>query len=136
MSIDDGRVVSNFIVQALRGDDITIFGDGMQTRAFCYVDDLIEGFVRMMNTGDDVTGPINLGNPVELPMVELAERIIKLTGTKSTLVFRPLPQDDPMQRCPDISKARAVLGWEPTVALETGLMRTIEYFDGMLRARA
>jgi UDP-glucuronate decarboxylase len=136
MSIDDGRVVSNFIVQALRGDDITIFGDGMQTRAFCYVDDLIEGFVRMMNTSDDVTGPINLGNPVELPMVELAERIIKLTGTKSSLVFRPLPQDDPMQRCPDISKARTILGWEPAVALETGLMRTIEYFDTMLRERA
>jgi len=135
MHPDDGRVVSNFIVQALRGQDITIFGDGMQTRAFCYVDDLIEGFVRMMATQDDVTGPINLGNPVELPMLHLAERVIALTGTKSRLVHRPLPVDDPMQRCPDISKARETLGWEPHVQLDEGLGRTIAYFDRLLRGK-
>jgi len=135
MHPDDGRVVSNFIVQALRGQDITIFGDGMQTRAFCYVDDLIEGFVRMMATQDDVTGPINLGNPVELPMLHLAERVIALTGTKSRLVHRPLPVDDPMQRCPDIRKARETLGWEPHVQLDEGLGRTIAYFDRLLRGK-
>jgi UDP-glucuronate decarboxylase len=132
MHPNDGRVVSNFIVQALRGEDITIFGDGMQTRAFCYVDDLIEGFVRMMATGDEITGPVNLGNPVEMPMVELARRVIALTGTKSKLVFRPLPVDDPMQRCPDISKAKAILGWEPKVQLDEGLGKTIAYFDQLL----
>jgi UDP-glucuronate decarboxylase len=132
MHPNDGRVVSNFIVQALKGEDITIFGDGMQTRAFCYVDDLIDGFVRMMGTPDDITGPINLGNPVEMPMVELAKRVIKLTGSKSNLVFRPLPVDDPMQRCPDTSKAKAILGWEPKVQLDEGLTKTIAYFDGLL----
>jgi UDP-glucuronate decarboxylase len=132
MHPNDGRVVSNFIVQALKGEDITIFGDGMQTRAFCYVDDLVDGFVRMMGTADDVTGPFNLGNPVEMPMVELARRVIALTGTKSNLVFRPLPVDDPMQRCPDISKAKAILGWEPRVQLDEGLSRTIAYFDQLL----
>jgi len=132
MHPNDGRVVSNFIVQALKGEDITIFGDGMQTRAFCYVDDLVEGFVRMMATPDDITGPVNLGNPVEMPMVELARRVIALTGTKSNLVFRPLPVDDPMQRCPDISKAKAILGWEPRVQLDAGLTRTIDYFDRLL----
>jgi UDP-glucuronate decarboxylase len=132
MHPDDGRVVSNFIVQALRGQDITIFGDGMQTRAFCYVDDLIEGFVRMMATDDSVTGPINLGNPVEMPMVELARRVIELTGAKSKLVFRPLPEDDPMQRCPDITKAQQILGWQPQVAITEGLQRTIQYFDHLL----
>jgi UDP-glucuronate decarboxylase len=132
MHPDDGRVVSNFIVQALRGQDITIFGDGMQTRAFCYVDDLIEGFIRMMATDDAVTGPINLGNPVEMPMVELARRVIELTGAKSKLVFRPLPEDDPMQRCPDITKAQQILGWQPQVAITEGLQRTIAYFDRLL----
>ncbi|MFL9998602.1 SDR family oxidoreductase [Paraburkholderia sediminicola] len=134
MHPNDGRVVSNFIVQALRGENITIFGDGMQTRAFCYVDDLIEGFVRMMATQDDVTGPINLGNPVELPMIHLAERIVELTGTKSRLINHPLPVDDPMQRCPDISKARDTLGWQPIVQLDEGLSRTIAYFDHQLAA--
>ena len=132
MHPDDGRVVSNFIVQALRGQDITIYGAGTQTRAFCYVDDLIEGFVRMMATDDSVTGPINLGNPHEIPVLELAETVIRLTGSRSKLVSRPLPADDPLQRCPDISKAKAVLGWEPTVALEAGLGKTIAYFDTLL----
>jgi UDP-glucuronate decarboxylase len=132
MHPNDGRVVSNFIVQALRGEDITIFGDGMQTRAFCYVDDLVEGFVRLMATGDEITGPVNLGNPVELPMVQLAERVIALTGTKSKLVFRPLPVDDPMQRCPDISLAKKLLGWAPAVQLDEGLGKTIAYFKSVL----
>jgi UDP-glucuronate decarboxylase len=136
MHPNDGRVVSNFIVQALRGEDLTIFGDGLQTRAFCYVDDMIEGFVRMMATSDDVTGPINLGNPVELPMVRLAERIVELTGSKSRLVYRPLPTDDPIQRCPDIGKARETLGWRPAVPLDDGLTRTIAYFDRLLSGRA
>ncbi len=132
MHPNDGRVVSNFIVQALKGENITIFGDGMQTRAFCYVDDLIDGFVRMMATPDDIAGPINLGNPVEMPMVELAQRVVKLVGAKSNLVFRPLPVDDPMQRCPDITRAKAVLGWEPKVQLDEGLSKTITYFDQLL----
>ncbi len=132
MHPNDGRVVSNFIVQALRGEDITIYGDGMQTRAFCFVDDLIEGFVRMMGTPDDVVGPINLGNPVEIPVRGLAERVLSLTGGTSKLVFKPLPVDDPIQRCPDISKARAVLGWEPHVDLDAGLGRTIAYFRALL----
>ena len=133
MHPNDGRVVSNFIVQALRGQDLTIFGDGNQTRAFCYVDDMIDGLVRMIATGDEITGPINLGNPVELPMLRLAERIIALTGSKSRPVHRPLPMDDPVQRCPDIAKARESLGWEPKVPLEDGLIRTIAYFDRLLR---
>jgi len=128
MHPNDGRVVSNFVLQALRGQPITLYGSGSQTRAFCYVDDLIEGFLRLMATGDDFTGPVNLGNPVEIPVKELAERIIKLTGSSSTLVYKPLPQDDPTQRCPDITLARSKLGWEPTVPLETGLKRTIDYF--------
>lgn len=132
MHPNDGRVVSNFIVQALRGDEITIYGDGSQTRAFCYVDDLIEGFVRMMRTDDAITGPVNLGNPVEIPVRALAERVIALTGSSSKLVFKPLPVDDPIQRCPDITKARTLLGWEPTVELDEGLRRTIAYFSGML----
>jgi UDP-glucuronate decarboxylase len=132
MHPNDGRVVSNFIVQALRGDDITIYGDGSQTRAFCYVDDLIEGFVRMMATPDAVTGPINLGNPSEIPVIGLARQVIALTGSRSQLVYRPLPTDDPLQRCPDIALARATLDREPTVALEDGLLRTIAYFrDGL-----
>ena len=135
MHPQDGRVVSNFIVQALRGEDITVYGDGSQTRAFCYVDDLIEGWVRLMNTGDDVTGPINIGNPMEIPVRELAERVIKQVGSKSKLVFRPLPVDDPLQRCPDITQAKQVLGWEPKVPLEVGLEKTIAYFDKLLTER-
>ena len=135
MHPQDGRVVSNFIVQALRGEDITVYGDGMQTRAFCYVDDLIDGMVRMMDTEDDVTGPINLGNPQELPVKLLAERIIALTGSRSRIVHRALPQDDPMQRCPDISRARQLLDWEPRVALDYGLGKTIDYFDQLLATR-
>ncbi|MBM3599659.1 MAG: SDR family oxidoreductase [Alphaproteobacteria bacterium] len=134
MHPNDGRVVSNFIIQALRGEDITIYGDGSQTRAFCYVDDLIEAFIRMMATPDTVTGPINVGNPVEVPVVELAERILKMTGSKSKLVRRPLPQDDPTQRCPDITLARKALDWEPKVPLDEGLARTISYFRRLLNA--
>ena len=132
MHPNDGRVVSNIIVQALKGDEITLYGDGMQTRSFCYVDDLIDGFVRMMETDADVTGPINIGNPAEFTIRELADLILTLTGSKSRIVFRPLPPDDPRQRKPDISKAKAVLGWEPTVQLRQGLERTIAYFDGFL----
>ena len=135
MHPDDGRVVSNFITQALRGDDITLYGDGSQTRAFCHVTDMIEGLVRMMDSGEDVTGPINLGNPHEITVRELAERVLALTGSRSRLVFRPLPQDDPMQRCPDIGRARRVLGWQPEVGLEDGLARTIAYFDRLLGGR-
>ena len=122
----DGRVVSNFIVQALRGDDITIYGDGMQTRSFCYVDDLIEGMIRLMATGPEVTGPVNVGNPHEIQVRELADRVIALTNSKSRIVHRPLPQDDPVQRCPDITKAQSLLGWSPTIDLKTGLNRTVE----------
>ncbi|HEY6874268.1 MAG TPA: UDP-glucuronic acid decarboxylase family protein [Geobacteraceae bacterium] len=127
MAENDGRVVSNFIVQALRGEDITVYGDGSQTRSFCYVDDLVEGMVRMMET-DGFTGPVNLGNPAETSIVEFARRIIGLTGSRSRLVFKPLPADDPKQRQPDISLARERLGWEPRVDVETGLLRTIDYF--------
>ncbi len=135
MHPNDGRVVSNFIIQSLRGDDITLYGDGSQTRAFCFVDDLVGGLMRLMGTGNDVTGPVNLGNPHEIPVRELAERVIALTGSSSRIVHRPLPQDDPLQRCPDISLARRVLDdWQPTVALEDGLRRTIAYFEAMLRA--
>jgi UDP-glucuronate decarboxylase len=133
MHPNDGRVVSNFIVQALKNEPITLYGDGSQTRAFCYVDDLIEGFVRLMGAADDVTGPINLGNPVETTVAELAHKIIALTGSRSKLDQRPLPVDDPVQRCPDISRAKSVLGWEPKVPLETGLKRTIAFFDKLLR---
>ena len=128
MHPNDGRVVSNFILQALRGEDVTIYGDGSQTRAFCYVDDLIDGLVRMMATDDDMTGPINIGNPVEMPILALAERIIALTGSRSRIVRRPLPQDDPIQRCPDITRARQLLGWEPRVSLDEGLLRTDRLF--------
>lgn len=133
MHPSDGRVVSNFIVQALRSENITIYGQGSQTRSFCYVDDLIEGFVRLMSTGSDVTGPINLGNPGEFSILQLAEKVIELTGSKSELVFKPLPADDPTQRCPDISRAKAEMGWVPTVSLEPGLIRTIAYFDDLLK---
>jgi UDP-glucuronate decarboxylase len=133
---NDGRVVSNFIVQALRGEAITIYGDGSQTRAFCYVDDMIEGFVRLMATGDEISGPINLGNPHEISVGKLAETIIGLTGSASKLVFRPLPIEDPVRRCPDISQAKSVLGWQPTVPLEAGLRKTIDYFDRILAGTA
>ena len=132
MHPNDGRVVSNFIIQALTGQDITLYGDGLQTRAFCFVDDLIEGFIRMMATGDEVTGPVNLGNPHEITVRELAERVIAMTGAASKIVHRPLPQDDPLQRCPDIGMARSLLGWEPKVKLEDGLGRTIDFFRELL----
>ena len=134
MDPNDGRVVSNFIVQALRGQSITIFGDGRQTRSFCYVDDLIDALPRMMATDDQVTGPINLGNPVEFSILELAEKVLALTGSNSEIVIRPLPQDDPKQRCPNIALAQAQLGWAPTVSLDQGLEKTIAYFDALLRA--
>ena len=134
MHPNDGRVVSNFIVQALKGENITIYGVGEQTRSFCYVDDLIEGFVRLMGTNDEVTGPINLGNPVEFTIRQLAERVLALTGSSSELVFMPLPQDDPQQRQPDISKAIQILDWQPSVMLDQGLKKTIEYFDRLIDA--
>jgi UDP-glucuronate decarboxylase len=127
MAADDGRVVSNFIVQALTGQPLTVFGDGKQTRSFCFVDDVVDGLVRLMDTPDDVTGPINLGNPGEFTMLELAEQVIALVGG-SEVQYRPLPQDDPVRRRPDISRARDVLGWQPTIALDEGLQRTVEYF--------
>ena len=132
MHPNDGRVVSNFIVQALKGEPITLYGNGSQTRSFCYVDDLIEGFVRLMASPDDVTGPINIGNPGEFTIRELAEKVLALTGSRSELVHRPLPENDPMQRQPDITRAKAMLGWEPTIALEQGLKKTIAYFDELL----
>src|SRR5712691_6687413 len=130
---NDGRVVSNFIVQALRGNEITVYGDGQQTRAFCYVDDLVDGLVRLMETGDDVTGPINIGNPAEFSIRELAEIVIDATGSRSRIVSRPLPADDPRQRQPDIAKARHVLGWTPRTPLKEGLVRTIAYFEALLQ---
>ena len=134
MHPNDGRVVSNFIVQALRGEDITIYGDGSQTRSFQYVDDLLEGMIRMMQTPDDVTGPVNLGNPVEFSILELAEKVISKTGSKSRITFLPLPKDDPIQRKPDISLAGEILGqWKPQVELEKGLEHTIRYFDKLLK---
>ena len=134
MHPNDGRVVSNFIMQALRGEDITLYGDGQQTRSFCYVDDLVEGLIRLMNTPREVTGPINLGNPGEFTIRELAELVIELTGSKSSLVHKPLPQDDPRQRQPDISRARETLGWEPTLRLRDGLEKTIAYFRQLTNA--
>ena len=133
MNANDGRVVSNFIVQALNGEDITIYGDGTQTRSFCYVDDLVEGMIRMMNSRDGFTGPVNLGNPGEFTMLELAEKVIALTGSGSKIVHRPLPADDPTQRKPVINLAKKELGWEPTVALDDGLKKTIEYFLSILK---
>ena len=129
----DGRVVSNFILQALRNQDITLYGDGSQTRSFCYRDDLIEAMIRMMGTGDEVTGPVNIGNPGEFTILQLAETILELTGSRSKLIRMPLPSDDPKQRQPDISKARKLLNWEPTTPLREGLKKTIEYFDRLLR---
>ena len=135
MHPNDGRVVSNFIVQALKNEPITLYGDGSQTRAFCYVDDLIEGFIRMMNAPDDITGPMNLGNPVETSVAELAKLIIELVGSRSPITYMPLPVDDPVQRCPDISQASALLDWKPRTQLRVGLQRTIDYFDQLLGER-
>ena len=132
MNTHDGRVVSNFIVQALKNENITIYGSGEQTRSFCYVDDLIEGMIRMMNSRDGFTGPVNIGNPGEFTMLELAQKIIDLTGSSSKIIFEPLPQDDPMQRRPVIDQAKKELSWEPTVNLEEGLKKTIAYFDDLL----
>ncbi len=133
MQINDGRVVSNFIVQALKNEDITIYGDGSQTRSFCFVSDLIDGLIKMMQTGPEVTGPINLGNPGEFTMLELAEKVIKMTNSRAKLVFRPLPKDDPVRRKPDISKAEKILNWHPNVQLDDGLKKTIEYFSSILK---
>jgi len=132
MHPNDGRVVSNFIVQALKGRDITLYGDGSQTRSFCYVDDLIEAMIRMMATAPEMTGPVNIGNPNEFTIRQLAELVLELTGSDSKLVFEPLPLDDPKQRQPNIERAKELLGWEPTVALREGLLETIEYFDDLL----
>ena len=132
MNPNDGRVVSNFIVQALKGEDITLYGDGDQTRSFCYVDDLVAGLIALMESPDDVTGPINLGNPGEFTIKELAQNVIDLTGSKSKMVHKPLPQDDPRQRQPDITRAKEQLDWEPSIKLRDGLTKTIAYFDGLL----
>jgi UDP-glucuronate decarboxylase len=129
MHPNDGRVVSNFVLQALRSKDITIYGDGSQTRSFCYVDDLIDGLIRLMGSPDEIVGPINLGNPVEFSMLQLAKIVIDLTGSRSKIIHRPLPQDDPRQRQPNIEKARQLLDWEPSVPLRDGLTKTIEYFE-------
>ncbi len=134
MHPNDGRVVSNFIMQSLRGEPLTIYGDGSQTRSFCYVDDMVDGLIRLMNSGDEVTGPVNLGNPHEITILEIAKLILKLTGSKSKIDFKPLPQDDPQQRKPDISFAKKSLVWEPKVELKGGLKKTIEYFDSLTRS--
>ena len=136
MHPNDGRVVSNFIVQALRNNDITVYGDGMQTRSFCYVDDLVEGLIRLMETGDGVVGPVNLGNPEEFTIRQLAEIVVDITGSASKIVHRPLPTDDPKQRQPEISKAQELLGWRPTVPLRVGLTKTAAYFEGLLGREA
>ena len=133
MHPNDGRVVSNFIVQALKGDPITIYGDGQQTRSFCYVSDLIDAMVRMMGSPEDFVGPVNIGNPGEFTMLELAEKVIELTGSRSQLVFQALPSDDPKQRQPDITLAKSEFDWEPKVVLEDGLRETIAYFQNLLR---
>ena len=132
MHPNDGRVVSNFIVQALQGQDITVYGKGDQTRSFCYVDDLVEALIRLMGTGDDFTGPVNIGNPGEFTILQLAHKVIDITGSRSKIVFEPLPRDDPMQRQPNLTVARRELGWEPTTMLDEGLKRTIAYFDQRL----
>ena len=128
----DGRVVSNFIMQALQGEDITVFGDGSQTRSFCYVDDLVDGLVKLMGSPDDFIGPVNLGNPIEFSILELAQKVIELTSSKSKIIYKPLPQDDPVRRCPDITLAERKLGWQPKMSLEVGLKKTIEYFRGIV----
>jgi UDP-glucuronate decarboxylase len=132
MNTNDGRVVSNFIVQALKGQDITMFGDGLQSRSFCYVDDLIDGMIRLMNSREGFTGPVNIGNPIEFTMLELAEKIIRLTGSGSEIIFKPLPDDDPLQRQPIIDLAKKELDWQPTIELEAGLKKTISYFKGII----
>ncbi len=132
MHLNDGRVVSNFIIQALKGGDITVYGDGSQTRSFCYVDDMIEGLIKLMDTADDFTGPVNLGNPSEISILELAEKVLRITGSKSKIAFKPLPQDDPVRRCPDIALAEERLRWKPCVSLGEGLEKTIEYFKKAL----
>jgi UDP-glucuronate decarboxylase len=132
MHPNDGRVVSNFIIEALRGEEITVFGDGSQTRSFCYVNDMIDGLIKLMNSADDFIGPVNLGNPIEFSILELAHKVIELTGSKSEIVFSPLPEDDPMQRKPDISLARSKLNWNPNVHLNEGLKKTIEYFKNLI----
>ena len=132
MQVNDGRVISNFIVQALRGQDITIYGDGSQTRSFCYVDDLVGGLVSMMSTSDSVIGPINLGNPYESTIKEIANKIIELTNSRSRIIYKTLPPDDPKQRCPNIDKAKLILKWKPIISLEKGLEKTINYFDDLL----
>jgi UDP-glucuronate decarboxylase len=136
MHPDDGRVVSNFIVQALHNQDLTVYGEGSQTRSFCYVDDLVEGLMRLMGTPDEVTGPVNLGNPVEFTIRQLAETVIDLTGSSAKIVQRPLPEDDPKQRCPDISRAKELLDWAPRIALREGLLKTIAYFEQLVRAES
>ena len=135
MHPNDGRVVSNLIVQALRGEDITLYGDGEQTRSFCYVDDLIEAMIRMMNTGEEVAGPVNIGNPAEFTIRQLADLVLQITGSRSKIVFRQLPPDDPRQRRPDITKARHLLGWEPQTALQQGIEKTVAYFDRLLSSQ-
>lgn len=132
MHLNDGRVVSNFIIQALKGEDITVYGAGSQTRSFCYVGDMIEGLIKLMNTTDDFTGPVNLGNPSEISILELAENVLRITGSKSKIAFKPLPQDDPVRRCPDITLAEERLRWEPRVSLEEGLEKTVGYFKKVL----
>ena len=132
MHPDDGRVVSNFIVQALKGESLTIYGDGSQTRSFCYVDDLVAGLIRLMRTEDDCTGPVNLGNPDEFQIKQLAERVLALVGSRSKIIYKELPQDDPQQRRPDITLAKAILNWQPSIALDDGLSRTVEYFRALL----
>ncbi len=132
MHPNDGRVVSNFIVQALQGNPITVYGDGKQSRSFCYVDDLVEALIRLMNTPDDFTGPVNTGNPSEFTILELAQLVIGMTGSRSEILYKPLPSNDPVQRCPDITLARDKLGWEPTVKLKEGLIKTIAYFETLL----
>jgi UDP-glucuronate decarboxylase len=133
MAADDGRVVSNFIIQALKGEDLTIYGDGSQTRSFCFADDLVEGFIKLMNSDASIIGPINMGNPGEFTMLELAEKVLKQTGSKSKLIHLPLPQDDPKQRRPDITLAQQLLGWSLTVPLDQGLEKTIAYFKRTLK---
>jgi UDP-glucuronate decarboxylase len=135
MHLNDGRVVSNFIIQALTGKDITVYGEGTQTRSFCYIDDLIDGLIKLMNTADDFTGPVNLGNPHEISILELAEKILKITKSRSRIIHKPLPQDDPVRRCPDITLAKERLGWQPKTSLEEGLKKTIEYFKKVLSVR-
>ena len=134
MHPSDGRVVSNFIIQALMGKDITVYGDGLQTRSFCYVDELIDGFIRLMASPDEFTGPINLGNPIEFTIKELAEKVIDMTSSKSRISYKPLPHDDPKQRQPDITLAKKELNWEPKIKLEEGLVKTIQYFETLIKS--